>query len=98
MNSYTDTLGRQYGGERYRATDHLRTVLREQGRKRSWLARQAGISPTLLHYLMSGERTAAAAVAERISLALGVPLFLLFERTGMSERLLAGEAPGRRSG
>lgn len=65
---------------RYQST-HLKTVLSDQGRKQSWLAARAGISPRLLAYIVSGERTASAEVATQIAAVLGVPLFFVFATT-----------------
>lgn len=69
---------------RYQAT-HLKTILSDQGRKQAWLATKVGISPRLLAYIVSNERTASESVAERIALALGVPLFLVFDTTEIVE-------------
>lgn len=64
---------------------HLKSVLSAQGRKQTWLAKQAGVSQRLISYLLTGERTASAEVAERIALALGVPLFFVFDTTDIVE-------------
>lgn len=71
---------------RYRAT-HLKSVLSEQGRKQAWLAAKVGVSPRLIGYILTGERTASAEVAARIALALGVPLFFVFDCTDVHESI-----------
>lgn len=63
---------------RYYATN-LAAILEEQGRRKDWLASEAGISPALVTLLLSGERRASEEVARRIAKALGVPLFLAFD-------------------
>lgn len=64
--------------ERFTATN-LGSVLREQGRKRKWLAGRVGTSESLIGKLLNGERTVSRDVAERITAAVGVPFFVLFE-------------------
>lgn len=66
--------------KRYRAT-HLKTVMDEQGRKRAWLARKAGVSESMVRFILAGERTASHDVASRISLAVGVPISFVFDGT-----------------
>ena len=68
---------------RYTPNTKLRSVLDEQGRKRAWLARKAGVSESLIRFLLADppKRTVGEPVAERIALALGVPLFLVFDGT-----------------
>lgn len=63
---------------RYRATE-LGTVIAQQGRTRQWLAKQAIVHPSLITHLIAGRRTVSEPVAVRIAVALGVPLFLVFE-------------------
>lgn len=63
---------------RYSGT-RLGEVLAAQGRNQLWVAKQVGVSPALLSRIISGERTADAELAQRISGLLHVPLFLAFE-------------------
>ncbi len=56
----------------------LRSLLATQGRRKDWLAKQAGIHPSLLSHVMAGRRTVSSDVAERIAGALQVPLSLAF--------------------
>jgi transcriptional regulator with XRE-family HTH domain len=62
---------------RYRATNVIPT-LRDQGRTVSWLARRVGLSRQYTSDIVHGHVDAHGPLAERISEALGVPLFLLF--------------------
>lgn len=71
-------MEKQQSPTRYQAIN-LRAVLQAQGRKKEWLANEAGISPSLVTMLLSGKRTVSEEVAERIARAVGVPLFLIFE-------------------
>ena len=61
----------------------LRSVLEAQGRRKDWLAAQAGIHPSLLSHAMAGRRSVTEDVAERMAAALQVPFFLLFDRSGV---------------
>jgi transcriptional regulator with XRE-family HTH domain len=70
--------------KRYRAT-HLKAIMDEQGRKRSWLARKVGVSESFIRFILSGERTVSEEVAERIATALGVPLFFAFDGTDVPD-------------
>jgi plasmid maintenance system antidote protein VapI len=62
---------------RFRAVN-LGETIAEQGRTKRWVAGRAGIHETLLSHFIAGRRTVPAPTAERISEALGVPIFLLF--------------------
>lgn len=70
--------------ERFTAAN-LGAVLRDQGRFQRWLARQVGVSESLISYVIRGERTLGKREAERISQILGVPFFLLFDLRYRSE-------------
>jgi len=59
----------------------LRSLLAAQGRRKDWLALQAGVHPSLISHLIAGRRTASQAVAERMAAALQVPLFVAFDRS-----------------
>jgi len=52
-----------------------------QGRRKDWLAAQAGVSPSLLSHALAGRRSVSEAVAGRMAAALQVPVFLVFERS-----------------
>jgi plasmid maintenance system antidote protein VapI len=59
--------------------EKLEAILSAQGRRRDWLAAQAGVDKSLITHLIAGRRTVAHEVAERISRALQVPFFVAFE-------------------
>jgi len=63
---------------RYRAKALTETI-DAQGRRRDWVATQAGIDAPLLSHLEKGRRTVTAEVAQRIASALQTPFFVLFE-------------------
>lgn len=70
---------------RYRATG-LQAEIDRQGRRRDWIASEAGVHQSLIAHLTSGRRTASETVALAIASALGVDdIFLLFELTDGSE-------------
>ena len=67
---------------RYEARgETLASLLVAQGRRRDWLAAQAGIHPSFVTHLIAGRRTASRDVAERLAAALQVPLFVAFDRS-----------------
>ena len=70
--------------ERFIAT-HLDDVLKQQGRSRVWLARRIGVSSSLMQFICTGRRTASAEVVEDVEAALGVPFFLMFKSTEVSD-------------
>jgi plasmid maintenance system antidote protein VapI len=51
----------------------LDRLIREQGRQKAWVAQQAGIHPTHLSKLLSGERRITPALARRLAGIFGVP-------------------------
>ena len=59
----------------------LEQVLAAQGRRKDWLAAQAGVSPSLVSHVLAGRRTIANDVAERMAAALQVPVFVAFDRS-----------------
>jgi transcriptional regulator with XRE-family HTH domain len=59
--------------------DRLGPILLAQGRKRTWLAAQVGVHPSLITHILSGRRTASEELATRIAAVLGIPLFFVFE-------------------
>ena len=61
--------------------EELRSLLAMQGRRKDWLAAQAGVSPSLLSHALAGRRSVSGSVAERMAAALQVPVFLVFERS-----------------
>ncbi len=75
---------------RYRATG-LASAIETQGRRREWVAARAGVHPSHITHVLAGRRNVSEGVAERIAVALGVPLFFAFELTDGSV-LLTQEA------
>lgn len=71
---------------RYRATG-LEAEIERQGRRRDWIAAEAGVHQSLIAHLTSGRRTASEEVASAIATALNVSLFLIFELTDGGETL-----------
>jgi transcriptional regulator with XRE-family HTH domain len=59
----------------------LEQLLAAQGRRKDWLASQAGVSPSLISHVLAGRRTIAVEVAERMAAALQVPVFVAFDRS-----------------
>lgn len=70
---------------RLRATPNLAAILAENERSQSWLARKIGVSVTLMHYIVSGERTMSQQQGEQIADLFGVPLFLVAESTSVDK-------------
>lgn len=66
------------GASRYVATDALKAVLDEQGRKRRWLAERIGVSESSISHVLAGRDTVDREQGERIAGILGVPFFVLF--------------------
>jgi len=69
------------GATRYYSRS-LATVLEAQGRKRSWLARELGVSESLISKISLGQRSAKPELARRIADKLGYTgeqFFLLWE-------------------
>lgn len=66
------------GATRYLATNLGRT-LEHQGRTGRWLAHSLDVSESLISKVLKRERSIDGALADRIALIIGVPLFLLFE-------------------
>ena len=64
----------------------LKNVLEAQGRKKRWLAQEAGLSESYLGRVIKRYRTISKADATKVSAALGIPLFLLFEFTEVSNK------------
>lgn len=63
---------------KYIATN-LDRVLTEQGRLRSWLADEVGVSRSLITMIAKGQRSVSRDLGERIAMAIGVPFFVLFD-------------------
>lgn len=72
--------------------DRLLDLLETQGRRKSWLARQAGHHPSMISHAIAGRTTVSAVAAERMATALGVPFSLLFEVSADTDSVSAGEA------
>ena len=72
---------------RYRATPHLGPVLKQQGRSKVWVAQTIKANPGHISNIVRRKRTLSGEHAERISQALGVPSFLLFELADASDTL-----------
>lgn len=64
--------------QRYIASPKLLSELAEQERSRRWLALKIRVSPTMLHYVISGERTIGAHKAELAAAVLGKDVSDLF--------------------
>ena len=58
----------------------LRAALVARGTSVTWLAEQTGIKRQAVSYIVNGTRKADQQKAERISLAMNMPLELLFEQ------------------
>ena len=69
---------------RYRAHGLTETI-DAQGRRRDWVAAQAGIGAPLLSHLEKGRRTVSGEPAQRIASVLQVPFFVLFESASADE-------------
>lgn len=54
-------------------------ILEAQGRNRTWLARQIGVSPGHLTRMLNGERPWTEENKRRAAQVLGVPIEMLFE-------------------
>jgi transcriptional regulator with XRE-family HTH domain len=67
------------GASRYVATEALKAVLDEQGRKRRWLAERIGVSESSISHVLAGRDTVDREQGERVAGILGVPFFVLFE-------------------
>jgi plasmid maintenance system antidote protein VapI len=53
--------------------ERLARLIDEQGRRKGWVARQAGIHPAHLSKVLSGERRITPALARRLAGIFGVP-------------------------
>lgn len=71
-------MGQQRRGEPMIATK-LHEVIERQGRRRTWMAQELGIHPSLITAYARRHRTCPRDRAERIAQLLGVPLFLVFD-------------------
>jgi len=71
-----------------------------QGRRKDWLARELGVSPSYVTKLLNGKRRWTPALREKASDAFGVPetlLFLELEVSGMATEV-KGEEHGSSDG
>lgn len=57
----------------------FRAVVAAQGRKKEWVARQAGVHPSYISHALAGRSTFDEDVSNRVALALGVPFFVIFD-------------------
>lgn len=75
----------------FRPRDAVEMVLREQGRKLTWLAARVGTNRTTLHLMLIGERPLSDEMKAKIARELGVPLTMLFASVGVCsiERIAA---------
>lgn len=69
---------------RYDAT-LLAQVLRDQGRKQRWLASAIGTHESLVSEWVNGRRTIGERRARQIADILGMPFYLLFPVTDVTE-------------
>lgn len=76
---------------RYTATN-LADTLDSKGLKQTWIARQLGISKSLMSKVAAGDRTVDAETGTRIAELVGVPFFLLFELRKRSDEQSVTEA------
>ncbi len=58
--------------------DRVRAVLEYQGRSQKWLARQLGVSESLVSKVFDGERSMPADWPDKIARSLDTPPSLLF--------------------
>lgn len=71
--------------QRYIATTNLHATLQRRERSRRWLARKIGVSPSLLTFVVKGERTIAADKALRAAAVLDEPIEYLFVATARNK-------------
>jgi DNA-binding Xre family transcriptional regulator len=67
------------------ATAQLAEVLQKQGRMARWLAREIGVSESLLSRVLSGQRGLRIDKAELVCRMLGVEMADVCERSGRKE-------------
>lgn len=72
------------GSNRYTATN-LGSLLKAEGRQQSWLARQLGISESLMSKVILRQRTIDERLARQVATILGVDIFFIFELRSRSE-------------
>lgn len=70
--------------------EELQSLLHAQGRRKDWLAAQAGLHPSMVSHLIAGRRTASGDVAGRIAAALQVPVFLVFDVSDRTKNVPSG--------
>lgn len=73
---------------RYDAT-LLAQVLRDQGRKQRWLAAEIGTHESLVSEWVNGRRTISEHRARQVAEVLGMPFYLLFPVTHVTETVAA---------
>lgn len=73
-------------------SDEMRSLLYVQGRRQDWLARNAGVSRSLVSHALSGRMTLSEDAAHRIAGSLQVPFALLFELSVDAEAASGGRA------
>jgi transcriptional regulator with XRE-family HTH domain len=76
--------------DRYTAA-RLGSVLAAQGRSQRWVARQVGVSESLLSHAQAGRRSLDRALAERVAVVLGVPFAMLFDSLHRDDSTLVCE-------
>ena len=75
-------MGVNYIGDAQMVKNSLERTLHEQGRKKSWLARQLGVSNSTVTKWLKGEARPTDDKKVKISTLLGVPVEeLFFERS-----------------
>jgi hypothetical protein len=70
--------------QRFFATN-LEATIKAQGRTKRWVAKRAGFSESMLGHVMARRKTIGRKAAEKVSEALDVPFFVLFESTSVNE-------------
>lgn len=81
----------------YRATELVARSLEEQGRRRDWLATQAGITGGHVTRVLKNERGVTEAVGRKIAAALGLPFSMAFILPNRSELLLESSVAEERA-
>lgn len=71
-------------GQRYIASPNLTATLADRERSRRWLALKIKVSPTLMTYVVTGERSLSAEKAELAAAVLGKKVSEIFVSTDAS--------------
>ncbi len=66
---------------------NLDATLKAQGRTKRWVASQVGVHESMIGHVVSGRRSLAEPMAQRIATLIGVPFTMLFELPCGSDQL-----------